>query len=141
MKIHLILTLSRVCDHLVQLTSRNPLLTKGLECISCMCPPPISTGGIFLTSCKAVGRLFLPSEKRNAPLDSAPWAIVPISLVRKTVIISHTPIKIASLIKIFLKIYFIRLEWNFNIFRSRNNSVNLNIACSNITSLVINILT
>ena len=72
MKTPLILTLPRVCDLLVQLASRNPLRTKGLEYISCMCAPPISTGVVFLTSCNAVGWLFLPSKKKNAPLDSAP---------------------------------------------------------------------
>ena len=79
-------TLTRVSALLVQVTSHNPLRIKGLDNISCMCVPPISIGGFFLTSCKAVGGLFLPSEKRSAPLDSALWVIVPISLVRKTVI-------------------------------------------------------
>lgn len=63
MKTPLILTLPRVCDLLVQLASRNPLRTKGLEYISCMCAPPISTGAVFLTSCKAVGWLFLLAKR------------------------------------------------------------------------------
>lgn len=70
MKTPLILTLPRVCDLLVQLESRNPLRTKGLEYISCMCAPPISTGAVFSDLLQAVGWLFLPSEK-NALLDSA----------------------------------------------------------------------
>ena len=65
-------TLTRVSALSAQPTSRNPLRIKGLDTISCMCVPPISIGAVFLTSCKAVGGLFLPSEKMSAPLDSAP---------------------------------------------------------------------
>lgn len=59
MKTPLILTLPRVCDLLVQLASRNPSRTKGLEYISCMCAPPISTGAVFSDLLQS-SRLALP---------------------------------------------------------------------------------
>lgn len=74
MKTPLILTLPRVCDLLVQLASRNPSRTKGLEYISCMCAPPISTGAVFsdLLQCS---RLALPPERKRTLCSILPPAI------------------------------------------------------------------
>ena len=72
MKTPLILTVPRVCDLLVQLASRNPSRTKGLEYISCMCAPPISTGAVFSDLLQSSRLALSPSKKANAPLDSAP---------------------------------------------------------------------
>ncbi len=59
METPLIPTLPRVCDPLVQLVSRNPSRIKGLEYISCMCAPPISTGDVFSDLLQS-SRLALP---------------------------------------------------------------------------------
>ena len=54
-------TLSMVCDLLAQLTSRNPLRIKGLEYISCMCAPPISTGAVVFSDLLQSSRCALSS--------------------------------------------------------------------------------
>ena len=82
MKTPLILTLPRVCDLLVQLASRNPSRTKGLEYISCMCAPPISTGAVFSDLLQSSRWALLNQRKdersaRLCPLGNRPYFASP----------------------------------------------------------------